>query len=175
MDIGQEIGQKAHLLFPGGARIEEEPWQHAEAVTHTAALMGDARVPAIFEAAFEYENIRIRVDVLERLAPDSWGLREVKSSSGLKDHYVDDISLQTYVLRGAGIAVSSIQLLHVNTKYMRGPNGICWTDFFTRLDVGDAVAARLIDLPPPPSRHAGLSHHDQTSRCRTRDPVRNAL
>jgi hypothetical protein len=147
MDIGQEVGQKAHLLFPGGVRIDEEPWQHAEAVTHTAALMSDARVPAIFEAAFEYEDIRIRVDVLERLAHGTWGLREVKSSSGLKDHYLDEIALQTYVLRGAGVAISSSELLHVNTKYVRGPNGIYWTDFFMRLDVGDAVAVRLIDLP----------------------------
>jgi hypothetical protein len=146
LDIGQEVGQKAHLLFPGGVRIDEEPWQHAEAVTRTAALMSDAHLPAIFEAAFEYENIRIRVDVLERLAPGTWGLREVKSSSGLKDHYLDDIALQTYVLRGAGVSVSSIELLHVNTKYVRGPNGICWTDFLMRLDVGDAVAARLIEL-----------------------------
>jgi hypothetical protein len=56
MDIGQEVGQKAHLLFPGGVRIAEEPWQHAEAVTRTAKLMHDALVPAIFEAAFEYED-----------------------------------------------------------------------------------------------------------------------
>ena len=147
MDVGQEIGQKAHLLFPGGVLIDEEPWQHAEAVSRTAKLMSNALVPAIFEAAFEYENIRIRVDVLERLAPGCWGLREVKSSSGLKDHYLDDIALQTYVLRGAGVSVSSIELLHVNTKYVRGPNGICWTGFFMRLDVGDAVAVRLIDLP----------------------------
>ena len=173
MDIGQEIGQKAHLLFPGGVRIDEEPWQHAEAVTRTAALMSDARVPAIFEAAFEYENIRIRVDVLERLAPGTWGLREVKSSSGLKDHYLDDIALQTYVLRGAGVAISSIELLHVNTKYVRGPSGICWTDFFTRLDVGDAVAARLIDLPArlPAMRDClgmiGLPDAEPGSQCGT--------
>jgi hypothetical protein len=147
MDIGQEIGQKAHLLFPGGVQIDEEPWRHVEAVTSTAALMSDTRVPAIFEAAFQYEDIRIRVDVLERLVPGTWGLREVKSSSGLKDHYLDDIALQTYVLRGAGVAISSIELLHVNTNYVRGPNGISWTDFFIRRDVGDAVAVKLIDLP----------------------------
>jgi len=35
----------------------------------------------------------------------------------------------------------------VNNKYVRGPSGICWMDFFMRLDVGDAVAARLVDLP----------------------------
>ena len=39
-----------------------------QAVARTAALMADARVPAIFEAAFEYDGIRIRVDVMERLA-----------------------------------------------------------------------------------------------------------
>jgi hypothetical protein len=147
MDIGQEIGTKAHLLFPGGVLITEEPWQHTEAVARTAALMDDARVPAIFEAAFEHDGTRIRVDVMERLAFGAWGLREVKSSSGLKDHYLDDIALQAFVLRGAGITVSSIELLHVNTAYVRGADGICWTDFFARLDVADAVAERLVDLP----------------------------
>jgi hypothetical protein len=48
--------------------VSEEPWQHAEAVARTAALMNDERVPAVFEAAFEYDGIRIRVDVVERLA-----------------------------------------------------------------------------------------------------------
>lgn len=147
MDIGQEIGTKAHLLFPGGVLITEEPWKHAEAVARTASLMNNPRVPAIFEAAFDYDGIRIRVDVMERLARGSWGLREVKSSSGLKDHYLDDIALQAYVLRCAGVTISSIELLHVNTAYVRGPDGICWMDFFARLDVDDAVAGRLVDLP----------------------------
>jgi hypothetical protein len=146
-DIGQEIGGKAHLLFPGGVRIDEEPWQHAEAAARTARLMSDVCVPAIFEVAFEYENIRIRVDALERLAPDTWGLREVKSGSGLKNHYLDDIALQIYVLRGTGISVSSVDLVHINSKFVLGQTGFCWTDFFTRLDVGDAVAVRLVDLP----------------------------
>ena len=169
MDIGQEIGTKAHLLFPGGVLITEEPWQHTEAVVRTAALMDDARVPAIFEAAFEHDGTRIRVDVMERLAFGAWGLREVKSSSGLKDHYLDDIALQAFVLRGAGITVSSIELLHVNTAYVRGPDGICWTDFFARLDVGDAVAERLVDLPAHLPAHARLPGHDRTSRCGTRE------
>jgi hypothetical protein len=119
LDIGQEIGRKAHLLFPGGVEVTEEPWEHAQAISRTAALMADASVPAIFEAAFEYNGIRIRVDVLERLAAGVWGLREVKSSSGLKDHYIDDIALQVHVLRGAGVAISSIELLHVNTQYSK--------------------------------------------------------
>jgi Domain of unknown function(DUF2779) len=148
MDLGREIGRKARLLFPGGVAIGAEPWNHSLAVAQTAALMADDGVPAIFEAAFEHDDIRIRVDVLERLGDRTWwGLREVKSSSGLKDHYVDDIALQTFVLKGAGIAVSSIDLIHVNTAYVRDRGGICWGEFFTRLDLRDAVAAKLGELP----------------------------
>jgi hypothetical protein len=66
-DLGQEIGRKAHLLFPGGALVDEPPWRRAAAVARTAALMANEKVPAIFEAAFEYDNIRIRVDVLEQM------------------------------------------------------------------------------------------------------------
>jgi hypothetical protein len=147
VDIGQDIGRKAHLLFSGGVEITEEPWEHAQAVARTAALMANASVPAIFEAAFEHDGIRIRVDVLERLPAGSWGLREIKSSTRLKDHYINDIALQAYVLRGAGIGLSSIELLHVNTAYVRGAGGIVWPAFFARLDVRDAVAAALADLP----------------------------
>jgi predicted RecB family nuclease len=147
MDIGQDIGCKARLLFSGGATVDEEPWQHAQAVARTTTLMGDKSIPAIFEAAFEYDAIRIRVDLLERLDGDAWGLREVKSSTGLKDHYLDDLALQAFVLKGVGVPVTSVELVHVNSAYVRGPGGICWADFFTRLDVGDAVATRLIDLP----------------------------
>ena len=47
LDMGQEIGRKAHLLFPDGAPINEEPWQKAQAVAGTAAMMIGERVPAI--------------------------------------------------------------------------------------------------------------------------------
>jgi len=40
MEIGTEIGRKAHLLFPGGALIDEEPWRHTQAVERTTAVIG---------------------------------------------------------------------------------------------------------------------------------------
>jgi hypothetical protein len=71
----------------------------------------------------------------------------VKSSTGPKDHYIDDIALQAFVLKGLGVPVTSVELVHVNSTYVRGPSGICWPDFFARLDVSEAVATRLVDLP----------------------------
>ena len=78
MDAGSEVGRKAHLLFPGGVLIDEEPWQHEQALSRTAVLMTDESVPAIFEAAFEYDASASGWDVLERLANGAWGLREVR-------------------------------------------------------------------------------------------------
>ena len=152
-DIGQQVGERAHLLFPGGVLVEEMPWQHAEAVASTAALMADKSVPAIFEAAFEYDSIRVRVDVLERLPRGRWGLREVKSSNKLKDHYLDDIAVQMHVLQGAGVRLGSVELINISKEYVRGKRGISWDKFFNRLDVKadatnrmEGIADRIAEL-----------------------------
>jgi len=83
LEVGTEIGRHARALFPRGVLVEEKAWQHDEAVTRTQALLADPAVPAIFEAAFVHARVRIRVDVLERLAGDGWGLREVKSGASM--------------------------------------------------------------------------------------------
>jgi len=142
-DIGIEIGRMAHLLFPGGIVVQEKPWEHAAAVTRTAALMADRSVPAIFEAAFEHNGVRIRVDVLERRARGYWGMYEVKSSGGVKDHHYDDVAVQIYVLRGSGIRLSSAEILHVNKDYVCDRKGVSWPKFFSRVDVKTEAKRRL--------------------------------
>jgi len=138
-DIGFEIGRMAHLLFQGGILVDEKP--HAAAVARTSALMADRSVPAIFEAAFEHSGVRIRVDVLERQSRGYWGIREVKSSGAVEDHHYDDVAVQVHVLRNLGVRLSSVEILHVNTKYKRAQKGIVWPKFFQRVE----VKANLVD------------------------------
>ena len=142
-DIGLEIGRMAHLLFPGGVLVEEKPWEHAAAVAHTAALMADRSVPAIFEAAFEHAGVRVRVDVLERRPRGYWGMCEVKSSGEVKDHHYDDVAIQAHVLRSAGVRLSAVEILHVNKDYVRGRKEISWPKFFSRVDVKTEAKRRL--------------------------------
>jgi hypothetical protein len=146
LDTGNEIGVKARLLCPGGVLVTAAPWQHDEAARETTKLMADPSVPAIFEAAFEYDDIRIRVDILQRHGDGSWGVAEVKASTGLKDHYIDDIALQVHVLQELGIHVSSVELFHVNTGYVRGARGIEWNQFFARLDVFPGIVEAMSSL-----------------------------
>jgi hypothetical protein len=163
-DIGLEIGRMAHGLFPEGVLVEEPPWEHAKAVTRTAALMADRSVPAIFEAAFEHSGVRIRVDVLERLPRGYWGLREVKSSGELKEHHYDDVAVQVHVLRGAGIRVSSIEILHVNKKYVRGQKGVSWPKFFRRVDVKAEAKKRLAGIETRLKRQLGCLSRTQAPK-----------
>lgn len=148
MDIGNRVGRGAHTLFPGGVEIEAPPWEHDLAVEQTRRLMEDGETPAIFEAAFEYDGIRVRVDVLERLAADAWGLREVKSSLSVKHgsgHY-DDVAVQLYVLRGCDINVPSAELVHVNRDYVRGEGKIDWPSLLTHADLTEEAEELLQEI-----------------------------
>jgi len=145
LEAGTEVGRKAHGLFPGGVLVEEQ--DSRQALTRTRALVADPTVPAIFEAAFEHDRVRIRVDVLERLADGAWGLREVKSSGGVKDVHIYDVAVQQYVLEGVGLKVSSLELIHVDTQYVRGAGPIDWRLFFKRADVAAAVRERRVQVP----------------------------
>jgi hypothetical protein len=101
--VGIEVGKKEHLLFPGGVLVDCAPWQHAEAVQRTKELIADSAVPAIFEAALEHQGVRIRVDILERLSGGAWGIREVKSSSGVKDDYIHDLPFRSMCYRAVSL------------------------------------------------------------------------
>jgi hypothetical protein len=144
--MGTEVGARAQRLFPGGVLVREGPAQHARAVRRTQELLADAVVPAIFEAAFEYADVRIRVDVLERLGDGRVGLREVKSSTRLKEEHVEDLAVQHFVLEGSGIDVASTELIHVNREYTRGEGDIDWAGFFARVECGAEVEASLDEL-----------------------------
>jgi hypothetical protein len=143
VEMGEEIGRFAHHLFPSGVLVDE----HAAAARRTRDLLRDTSVPAIFEAAFEHVGVRIRVDVLERLALGAWGLREVKAAARPKDLYVEDVAVQKLVLTGCGLDVASVELVHVNPGFECGEGQVAWKEFFARVDVGDAVDAAQAEMP----------------------------
>jgi hypothetical protein len=117
-DQGYEVGSLATKAFPGGVLVDEDYLHHSEAVAHTKDLMEDKNVPAIFEAAFTYENVKVRVDILERQPRNRWRLIEVKSTSKLKDTHYDDVAIQKYVLEGCGLKLSESCLMHLNREYV---------------------------------------------------------
>src|SRR5258708_7560194 len=89
--IGTDVGVAARLLVPGGVLVEEGPHRHPEAVERTRHLIADPTVPAIFEAAFAFDCVLMRADILERLPSGAWCLAEVRSTTRVKPEHLHDL------------------------------------------------------------------------------------
>jgi hypothetical protein len=117
-DTGHEVGRLATELYPGGVRIEEDHFHHEDAVRSTLEVLKNRDLPAIYEAAFLEDGVRIRVDVLQRVNGNAWNLIEVKSSTKLKKEHVPDVAVQLHVLQSAGLSVSLAGIMHINNQYV---------------------------------------------------------
>jgi hypothetical protein len=171
MAVGTCIGEKARDLFPDGVLINEQPWEHTQALTRTQNLIEDKQTTAIFEAAFEHHGVRTRVDVLERDG-DRWHIHEVKSSSSVKAYHVSDLALQVYVLLGSGIDIASAGIMHVNKHYVQGEEGLNWQQYFERTDLTDNLNEKLLDIHDTVNDHFDILNRvsapdiEMTSLCK---------
>lgn len=157
LDMGSEIGEQARRRFPGGVLVEAGHRKARVALARTAELLADARIPAIFEGAFQFDRVLVRVDILVRAntredGVSEWRLIEVKSSTKVKDVHLEDLAIQAYVLRGAGIAVVETGLLHVNTQYVYAGGDIDREQLFTLRDLTEEVRGRAAAVPQRLSR-----------------------
>lgn len=133
---GSEVGVIAHGLFPGGIEIPFEAGSYNMQVKLTQeAITKGAKT--IYEASFNYNDIFVKVDILHK-GKYGWELYEVKSSTGFKDIYQPDISVQSYVVNGAGIPVTRAFLVHINNQYVR-QGDIDPFELFTILDMTHSV------------------------------------
>jgi predicted RecB family nuclease len=117
-DTGHEVGELATRLYGGGVLMESDPLRHEYAVRETIKAMADPQVKAIYEASFVYDDVRVRVDILDRIGGGKWNLIEVKSSTRVKAEYLSDVALQYHVLKGSGLDIERVILLHLNNQYV---------------------------------------------------------
>jgi predicted RecB family nuclease len=144
LDAGRAIGRAAHALFPGAVLVDEPSL--TAACARTQALLADATTATILEPAFVHGGIAVRPDVLERLGDGTWRLCEVKSGTRVRDVHLDDLAVQLHVLRGGGMPIASIEVIHVDGEYVYEGGAIVWPRLFTRADVTAEVTARLPEI-----------------------------
>ena len=97
-DTGTSVGELATNLYSGGILVTEDHLHHEEALGTTRKLMDDPSVPAVFEAAFLYDDIRVRADLLPRVDIGTFDLIEVKSTTSTKEEHAFDVAVQLFVL-----------------------------------------------------------------------------
>jgi hypothetical protein len=117
IEQGREVGMLARQMFVGGIEVRGNNLD--EAIRATRALIVKPDVSAIFEGVFEQDGVLVRVDILHRRRDGRWRLIEVKSTSDLKDHHIEDVAIQYRVVSRCGLDLASAGLAHVNRNYIR--------------------------------------------------------
>ncbi|HKJ15175.1 MAG TPA: DUF2779 domain-containing protein [Desulfobulbales bacterium] len=148
-DAGTGVGLLAQQLFPSGMALEYGSGI-SQNISTTQKLIASGS-QTIYEATFRHDNILAMVDILHK-GTDGWDLYEVKSSTETKDIFINDTAIQYYVLTGAGINISRVFLVHLNSRYTR-IGELDLQELFTIDDVTDLTRHRQADIP---QRLAGM-------------------
>jgi predicted RecB family nuclease len=142
--VGHRVGALARAEHADGVLVAEDaPWAEAARQTHSALAARPMR--PVFEAAASHRNVKVRADLLIPVR-GGFHLAEVKSSTSVKEHHLPDAAVQTWVLRGAGIPVKSVELRHINREFVY-PGNDDYRGLFTSGDIQDAVEKLQPDVP----------------------------
>ncbi len=146
-DAGTRIGELARGLYPGGVLMEQDHLRINEAIDATKAALAGPPVPAIYEAGFIFDDVRVRADILPRTQGGRHDLVEVKSATSVKDEHIPDLAIQLYVLQGAGVRPVRACLAHLNKEYVYSGGDYDLSRLFTVEDVTGRVREYLPGIP----------------------------
>lgn len=140
------------------------------AINTTLAQTADAllaRKP-IFEAGFSAEGALAFADVLlpvKHKGKPGWRMVEVKSSNKVSDVYLDDVAIQAFVARQAGLPLASVALAHINKEFIYGGKGD-YDGLFVENDLTAEAFARTGEV------RAWIAAAQLTARKRTEPAIR---
>ena len=115
-DQGHVIGDLAKSLYPGGIEIVYRAGAFQEMAEETANAL-PLRKP-IFEATFSHDGAYAQADILVPVGDDAWDIVEVKSATGVKTVYLEDIAFQKNCYESAGLKINRCFVTHINNQYV---------------------------------------------------------
>jgi len=141
--VGHEVGEVARSLQPGGKLMADDDLNAALAATEQELSIAGDKV--LFEPAFAHGGVLIRADILSRRAGDA-ELREVKSSTSVKDYHQPDVAVQVWTLRGAGVPLSRSFVTHIDNAFVYPGDGQ-YAGLLRDTDVSAAVGPDVGKVP----------------------------
>jgi len=118
-ESGHQVGEVARTLYAQGREVAfDRDVSVALNNTQGELFPGEApRARVYFEAPFRHQEVLVRADVLER---NSTGTRliEVKSGAGVKEEYLPDVAIQSWVINGSGVRLSEVAVAHLNSRFV---------------------------------------------------------
>ncbi len=141
---GHEVGDFAHMLFPGGVVVPYDGMTRERQIEKTREEIGRG-TKAIYEATFSHDDVFVKADILVREG-GYWNLYEVKSATSVKEHYWDDVAIQFYVISRSGIPLHKAFLVHVNNSYVRSGD-VVPEELFVLQEITGVVREKQPSIP----------------------------
>ena len=119
---GNRVGDLARQVYDPkatGQLIDVSVVGFTAAFARSSELLA-SRAP-IFEAGFSAGGAMAFADVMlpvRKGSKQSWRMIEVKSSTGVKDYHRDDLAIQAFIARSAGVALTGIALAHIDSAWV---------------------------------------------------------
>lgn len=120
LEQGNLVHDVARYLFDEHINIEYTENLN-QMIKDTYSTIESYKNIVITEASFNYHNNFCSVDILKKNG-EKYEIYEVKSSTELKDIYINDASYQYYVLTNLGLTVTKCVIVTINNKYVRKGN-----------------------------------------------------
>lgn len=139
---GTKVGKLARGYFGEFTNVNYDKDLSKMVLETEEILKSGAKI--ITEASFNYDNNFCSVDILKNDV-DGFEIYEVKSSTGIKDIYLDDVSYQVYILKNLGYNVKKANIMYVNSKYIR-KGDLDLKQLFTIKDVTDIAISKQDEI-----------------------------
>jgi len=171
-NAGYEVGEVAQRLYDPDGRgvlIDAQNEGYAQALARTRQLLGTSQ--PVFEAGFSadctvaFADVMLPVEQGDGLA---WRMVEVKSSTSVKDYHRDDVAVQSFAARRAGVSLQSVSVAHVDASWVY-PGGGDYSGLLKEVDLTEEAFGRdlemqnwvlqagdVVSLPQEPVRDTGL-------------------
>ena len=139
---GTYVGELAQQLYPDGVLIDGDDL--AQAVLDTKAVFSGKKRP-IFEATLQADGLLIRADLM---LPDQNGYRmvEVKSSTSVKEYYLEDAAIQSWVAQQSGLTLSSVEIAHIDNSFVYSGDGD-YKGLFRCIDISEQISGIKDEVP----------------------------
>ena len=142
-ETGTEVGEIAKNLF--GDHIDIPFSNHlSQMIEDTKRTINENDTCNITEASFAYENNFCSVDILRKIK-NNYELYEVKSSTEVKDIYIEDASYQYYVLTKLGYKVKKVSIVYLNSHYVR-EGGLDLKKLFNITDITETAVSKMSQI-----------------------------
>jgi len=125
------VGEYAKKLYPGGIDLGKIG-DLKEQLVKTSELLSENK--PLFEASCSSGNVYSKADILVPAEKGRWDIVEVKSSTQLKEEYINDVAFQKYCFEKAGVKIRKCYLAYINNQYIR-KGDINHCELFKKTDI----------------------------------------